>query len=151
MPETTKEAIIKQMDVLQDIPIDPQRAEALTKTINKLQQTLNTVSGKMPFDSEPGHYARELVRLLEEDPAAFGPGQFENPANPEVHRKTTAEEIWRDTNGEIDILVSGVGTGGTITGVSEVLELLWHEIVRVLAGEFCRLTNGARHALGRRG
>ena len=61
-------------------------------------------------------------QLLEEDPEAFGPGQFDNPANPEVHRKTTAEEIWRDTNGEIDVFVAGVGTGGTITGVSEVIQ-----------------------------
>ncbi|MFP6865571.1 MAG: cysteine synthase A, partial [Roseibacillus sp.] len=61
-------------------------------------------------------------QLLEEDPEAFGPGQFDNPANPEVHRKTTAEEIWRDTNGEIDVFVAGVGTGGTITGVSEVIK-----------------------------
>lgn len=53
---------------------------------------------------------------------AFMPNQFANPANPEIHRKTTAEEIWQDTDGEIDIFVAGVGTGGTITGVSEVIK-----------------------------
>jgi len=63
--------------------------------------------------------AEELVR---EHPNAFMPMQFNNPANPEIHRKTTAEEIWRDTHGKVDILVSGVGTGGTITGVGEVLK-----------------------------
>jgi len=53
---------------------------------------------------------------------SFMPNQFENPANPEIHRQTTAEEIWRDTDGQVDILVAGVGTGGTITGVSEVIK-----------------------------
>ena len=61
-------------------------------------------------------------QLIEENPGSFGPGQFDNPANPQVHRETTAEEIWRDTDGQIDYFVAGVGTGGTITGVGEVLK-----------------------------
>ncbi|MDB4353754.1 cysteine synthase A [Akkermansiaceae bacterium] len=61
-------------------------------------------------------------QLLAEDPSAFGPSQFDNPANPEVHRKTTAEEIWADSDGNIDAIVCGVGTGGTITGVAEVIK-----------------------------
>ena len=65
---------------------------------------------------------RKAEQLLAENPNYFMPQQFKNPANPEVHRLTTAEEIWRDTDGKIDILVSGVGTGGTITGVAEVIK-----------------------------
>jgi cysteine synthase A len=63
--------------------------------------------------------ADELLRTI---PNAFMPQQFQNPANPDIHRRTSAEEIWNDTEGKIDILVSGVGTGGTITGVSEVIK-----------------------------
>lgn len=65
---------------------------------------------------------RRAEQLVAENSNWFMPQQFKNPANPEVHRKTTAEEIWRDTDGKVDILVSGVGTGGTITGVSEVIK-----------------------------
>ena len=65
---------------------------------------------------------RRAEEIVANDPRAFMPQQFNNPANPEVHRRTTAEEIWRDTDGKIDILVAGVGTGGTITGVSEVIK-----------------------------
>ena len=60
--------------------------------------------------------------ILSESTDAYMPNQFANPANPEIHRKTTAEEIWQDTKGGVDILVAGVGTGGTITGVSEVIK-----------------------------
>ena len=61
-------------------------------------------------------------QILAETENSFGPSQFDNPANPQVHRDTTAEEIWRDTDGNIDAIVAGVGTGGTITGVGEVIK-----------------------------
>jgi cysteine synthase A len=64
----------------------------------------------------------EAMRLAREIPNSFVPQQFENPANPEMHRRTTAEEIWRDLDGDIDVFVAAVGTGGTITGVGEVLK-----------------------------
>jgi cysteine synthase A len=63
--------------------------------------------------------AREI---LESEKGAFMPDQFKNPANPKIHRETTAEEIWQDTEGKVDILIAGVGTGGTITGVSQVIK-----------------------------
>jgi cysteine synthase len=65
---------------------------------------------------------RKAEELAAADSRYFVPQQFNNPANPEIHRRTTAEEIWRDTDGKADILVAGVGTGGTITGAGEVLK-----------------------------
>ncbi|MFQ5458481.1 MAG: cysteine synthase A [Myxococcota bacterium] len=65
---------------------------------------------------------KKAKELAEANPKSFVPQQFQNPANPEIHRKTTAEEIWNDTDGKADILISGIGTGGTITGVGEVLK-----------------------------
>ena len=65
---------------------------------------------------------KKAEEMAAADPRYFIPQQFENPANPEIHRRTTAEEIWRDTDGQADVLVAGVGTGGTITGVGEVIK-----------------------------
>jgi len=65
---------------------------------------------------------RKAEQLATENPNSFIPQQFQNPSNPEVHRITTADEIWRDTDGKVDILIAGVGTGGTITGIAEVIK-----------------------------
>ncbi len=72
--------------------------------------------------------------LLQSNPNAVMPQQFENPANPEIHRRTTAEEIWNDTAGQVDVIVSGVGTGGTITGIGQVLKA-YKPSVRIVAVE----------------
>jgi cysteine synthase A len=72
--------------------------------------------------------------MAAEDPRYLVLGQFDNPANPEIHRKTTAEEIWRDTDGKVDIVVAGTGTGGTVTGVAQVLKARKPSI-RIVAAE----------------
>jgi cysteine synthase len=69
-----------------------------------------------------GGAIKKAEELAASDPRYLMPQQFKNPANPEIHRKTTAEEIWRDTDGKVDILIAGIGTGGTITGVGEVIK-----------------------------
>jgi cysteine synthase A len=75
-----------------------------------------------PADEGMAGAIAKAKSLVASDPRYFMPNQFENPANPEIHRKTTAQEIWRDTEGKVDILVAGVGTGGTITGTGEGLK-----------------------------
>jgi cysteine synthase A len=65
---------------------------------------------------------RKANEIVAQSPGAYMPDQFSNPANPEIHRKTTAEEVWRDSGGGVDMLVAGVGTGGTITGIAEVIK-----------------------------
>ncbi|MBT4482786.1 MAG: cysteine synthase A [Candidatus Latescibacteria bacterium] len=98
MPESMsieRRKLLKQLGA--EVVLTP-ASEGMNGAINKAQEILDSTEG------------------------AFMPQQFNNPANPEIHRKTTAEEIWRDTEGEIDIFVAGVGTGGTITGVGEALK-----------------------------
>jgi cysteine synthase A len=80
-----------------------------------------TVVAHRANDGMKGAIAK-AEEIVHNDPKAFMPQQFSNPANPQIHRETTAEELWVDTNGQIDMLVAGVGTGGTITGVSEVIK-----------------------------
>ena len=84
-------------------------------------------------DGMPGAI-RKADELVAADPSFYMPQQFSNPANPEIHRRTTAEEIWRDTDGKVDAVIAGVGTGGTITGIGEVLKSRKPE-VRMIAVE----------------
>jgi cysteine synthase len=96
--------------------------EGMTRERSALLRTYGAVVRETPSMggmNEAVDLAREIVS---ETDNAFMPQQFDNPANPEVHRRTTAEEIWRDLDGEVDALVCGIGTGGTITGVGEVLK-----------------------------
>src|SRR6266478_2252120 len=75
-----------------------------------------------PADKGMSGAIAKAEELLQSNANSFMPQQFKNPANPEIHRRTTAEEIWRDSDGKADILVSGIGTGGTITGVTDVIK-----------------------------
>jgi len=98
----------------------------MPETVSKERRMLLRAYGAevvlTPGPDGMGGAIKKAEELAASDPRYFIPQQFNNPANPEIHRKTTAEEIWRDTDGKVDFLISGVGTGGTITGVAEVIK-----------------------------
>ena len=96
--------------------------ESMSIERRKLLEFLGAKLVLTPADKGMPGAIERARELLAETKNAFLPNQFENPANPEVHRRTTAEEIWKDTDGQADVLVAGVGTGGTITGVADVLK-----------------------------
>ncbi|MFH1860053.1 MAG: cysteine synthase A [bacterium] len=96
--------------------------ESMSMERRKLLSALGAEIVLTPADKGMQGAVEEANRIARENPKAFVPQQFENPANPQVHYQTTAKEIWDDTDGNIDILVAGVGTGGTITGCSRFLK-----------------------------
>ncbi len=115
-----------------------QCALVMPETMSKERRMLLKAYGAdlilTPGSEGMGGAIRKAEELAASDPRYFIPQQFENPANPEIHRRTTAEEIWRDTDGQVDIFIAGVGTGGTITGVGEVLKSR-NPAVKVIAVE----------------
>ena len=96
--------------------------EGMTRERTTLLQMYGAVVRETPSLGGMSEAVDLAQRIVDENDDAFMPQQFTNPANPEIHRRTTAEEIWRDLDGEVDALVCGVGTGGTITGVGQVLK-----------------------------
>jgi cysteine synthase A len=101
-------------------------ALTMPETMSKERQMLLRAFGAelilTPGDEGMNGAIKKAEEIAQADSRYLIPQQFKNPANPEIHRQTTAEEIWRDTDGQVDILVAGVGTGGTITGISEVIK-----------------------------
>ena len=97
--------------------------ESMSKERRMLLRAFGAELVLTPGPDGMGGAIRKAEEMIASDPDTyFMPQQFKNPANPEIHRKTTAEEIWRDTDGKVDILIAGIGTGGTITGVGEVIK-----------------------------
>ena len=96
--------------------------ETMSSERRRLLRALGAELVLTPGNAGMSGAIRKAAELAAGIPDSFIPQQFDNPANPEIHRKTTAEEIWRDTEGQVDFFVSGVGTGGTLTGVGEVLK-----------------------------
>jgi cysteine synthase A len=96
--------------------------ESMSSERRKLLRIFGARLELTPADQGMKGAIEKAREILKKDEKAFMPGQFSNPANPRIHRETTAEEIWRDTDGDVDIFVAGVGTGGTLTGVGQVLK-----------------------------
>lgn len=96
--------------------------ESMSLERRKVLKALGAELELTPAQEGMGGAIRRAAEFAQNDTHVFVPQQFENPANPEIHRRTTAEEIWAATEGKVDILISGVGTGGTITGVAEVIK-----------------------------
>ena len=96
--------------------------ESMTIERRKILELFGAELVLTPAESGMAGAVNKASEIVENTEGAFMPQQFMNPANPQIHRETTAEEIWADTDGEVDIFVAGVGTGGTITGISEILK-----------------------------
>lgn len=120
--------------------------ESMSQERRKLLRAYGAELILTPAAGGMGASIAKAEELAAADPDVWVPQQFENPSNPEIHRRTTAEEIWRDTDGKIDILVAGIGTGGTITGVGEVLKQYKPEvqIVAVEPSASAILSGGAK-------